>query len=120
MRKGAITVEKSMNKSNYKEQPPRIAATDVNLMSKLRIKSMTAVFKALGDPVRLEMLNLLKQREDICTCEFQEILGLNQSAVSYHSKILINAGLIRREINGPWSHYSLVDKNILDKLFTEG
>lgn len=65
------------------------------------------------------MLNLLRQREDICTCEFQEILDLNQSSISYHSKILLDAGLIKRETNGPWSHYSLVDNDFIEMIFAK-
>lgn len=71
---------------------------------------------ALGDPMRLQMLHLLEQRDDLCTCHFQAILGLSQPKASYHLKILLDAGLVRREVRGTWSHYSLVEKGIMKRL----
>ena len=95
---------------------PRIFKKDVDLLSSDKLSGMASVANALSDPIRLQILHLLKQHEDICTCEFQELLDLSQSKVSYHLKILLDAGLINREVIANWRHYSLTDKNILDKL----
>lgn len=77
---------------------------------------MASVANALSDPIRLQIIYLLKQHEDICTCEFQELLDLSQSKVSYHLRILLDAGLVKREVIANWRHYRLIEKDILEKL----
>jgi ArsR family transcriptional regulator len=50
----------------------------------------------------------------LCVCEFQEQLGLAQSRISYHARILRDAGLILSETRGKWSFYT-VDPVALDE-----
>lgn len=92
---------------NASAELPRFSKDDVQLLADQSIEERTKIFKALGDPNRLQMLHLLAQVEDICTCEFQGILGLSQPSVSYHTKVLLDAGLIERRTRGSWSHYCL-------------
>ena len=67
-----------------------------------------AVFKALGDPARVRIVNLLATRaEPVCVCELIEPLGLSQPTVSHHLKRLTEAGLIEREQRGRWAYYAL-------------
>ena len=72
--------------------------------------------RALGDPIRLQVVHLLRQRPDLCTCELEELLGLAQSKVSYHLKVLLEAGIVTRETCGTWSHYSLREPGVLDRV----
>ena len=66
------------------------------------------VFRALGDPHRVRIVNLLAtSREPVCTCELVEPLGLGQPTVSHHLKKLTDAGLLDREQRGKWAYYSL-------------
>lgn len=67
------------------------------------------VFKALADPNRLRLLSLVKASEsgERCVCDLTEPLGLGQPTVSHHLKILVDAGLLRREKRGTWAYYSL-------------
>jgi ArsR family transcriptional regulator len=66
------------------------------------------VFKALADPHRVKILNLLATSpEPVCVCEFTEPLGLSQPTVSHHLKKLVAAGLLDREQRGTWAYYSL-------------
>ena len=97
-------------------EQPRIFKKDVNFLHSDKLNMMASVANALCDPIRIQILYLLKQHDDICTCEFQELLDLSQSKVSYHLKILLDAGLIKREVIANWRHYSLIDKDILEKL----
>jgi ArsR family transcriptional regulator, arsenate/arsenite/antimonite-responsive transcriptional repressor len=66
------------------------------------------LFKALGDPARVRIVNLLAQTEEpVCACEFIPVLGLAQATVSHHLKKLTDAGLLEREQRGKWAYFSL-------------
>jgi ArsR family transcriptional regulator len=66
------------------------------------------VFKALADPHRVRIVNLLATSPDpVCVCEFTGPLGLSQPTVSHHLKKLLDAGLLDREQRGIWAYYSL-------------
>ena len=65
-------------------------------------------FKALADPNRVKIVNLLATSPDpVCVCEFSAPLGLSQPTVSHHLKKLTQAGLLDREQRGTWAYYSL-------------
>jgi ArsR family transcriptional regulator len=70
------------------------------------MKQFIRVMKALSDPSRVRVLKLLEDRE-LCVCEIQQVLGLAQSTVSRHMKLLEDAGLVDRKRNGTWIIYSL-------------
>jgi ArsR family transcriptional regulator, arsenate/arsenite/antimonite-responsive transcriptional repressor len=63
-------------------------------------------FHALGDELRLEVLALLKAGER-CVCELTGRLGMAQSRLSFHLKVLKDAGLISQRRCGRWSYYAL-------------
>ena len=66
------------------------------------------LFKALADPHRVKIINLLATSpEPVCVCEFTAPLGLSQPTVSHHLKKLVQAGLLEREQRGTWAYYSL-------------
>lgn len=99
---------------------PRFRRGDLKLLTDAEVEALVRVTKALSDPVRIQMLHLLSQRVDLCTCggdlctcEFEELLGLSQSKVSYHLNLLLQAGLVTRENRGTWSHYRLSNSNTL-------
>lgn len=75
-----------------------------------RAAELEVVLKALADRHRLRIVNLLLQAggESVCVCEIQPLLGLSQGTVSHHLKLLVEAGLIRRETRGTYSYFSLV------------
>lgn len=64
-------------------------------------------FKALADQKRLHIMHELTQRGSTCVCDLSDIVEMPQSKLSYHLKILLDAGLILREIKGTWSYYEL-------------
>lgn len=88
---------------------------------------LTLVAKALSDPIRLQMLDVMAQGraccglpepsergvpgagdpEGICVCDFQEHFSLGQSKVSYHLRVLREAGIVREEQRGKWSFYAI-------------
>ena len=71
-------------------------------------ESTAALFKALGDPARVRIVNLLASRGgSVCACEFEPTLGLSQPTVSHHLKRLTDAGLLDREQRGKWAYFSI-------------
>jgi ArsR family transcriptional regulator len=72
------------------------------------MKAFIKVMKSLSDPNRVKMVKLLQHKE-MCVCEIQEALGLAQSTVSKHLKILEDAGLIVYSKDGLWVNYRLAD-----------
>jgi ArsR family transcriptional regulator len=63
-------------------------------------------FYALGDEIRLEILDLLRGGER-CVCELTAHLDLAQSRLSFHLKVLKDAGLVSHRREGRWSYYAL-------------
>jgi len=71
------------------------------------------LFRALADPARVKIVNLLARTEQpVCVCEFVPALALSQPTVSHHLKKLVEAGLLEREERGKWAYYSLSDEAI--------
>ncbi|HEX2045533.1 MAG TPA: metalloregulator ArsR/SmtB family transcription factor [Gaiellaceae bacterium] len=66
------------------------------------------LFKALADPARVKILNVLATSDEpVCACEFVPALGLAQPTVSHHLKTLTEAGLLDREQRGKWAYFSI-------------
>ena len=77
-------------------------------MTQAEAADVATLFKALADPHRVRIVNLLATTEEpVCVCEFTEDLSLAQGTVSFHLKKLVDAGLIEREQRGTWAYYSL-------------
>lgn len=68
--------------------------------------STTKMFKALSDINRLRILKAL-QTKKLCVCEIRELLGLANSTVSQHLKILKEASFIFEEKDGKWVNYKI-------------
>ena len=67
------------------------------------------LFKALGDPARVRLVNLLAANggEAACMCDLIAPVGLAQPTVSHHMRKLVEAGLVDREQRGKWAYFSL-------------
>ncbi len=72
------------------------------------MKTFLRVMKALSDPNRVRILKLL-EKNPLCVCEIQEVLGIAQPTVSSHMKILEDAGLVDKERQGTWMIYRQAD-----------
>ena len=64
------------------------------------------LLKALADPIRLQVIEALGQGER-CVCELTEELGVAQSKLSFHLKVLREAGLLADRQSGRWVYYQL-------------
>jgi ArsR family transcriptional regulator len=71
-----------------------------------RNPSLDVLFRALADPTRLRLLNLIADRE-ICVCYFVEILRISQPKISRHLAYLRRAGIVASRREGKWMHYRL-------------
>lgn len=68
--------------------------------------ALAARFKAIADPVRLQILNRLAAAPDgVCVCDFVDDLDRSQPTISHHLKVLGEAGLVSREQRGKWAWY---------------
>src|SRR5258708_24948216 len=75
-----------------------------------RADGLAALFKALADPTRVQMLHMLKAAsEPICVCDFTAAFNLGQPTISHHIARLKDAGLVSSFKRGVWSFYSLRD-----------
>ena len=63
-------------------------------------------FHALSEPLRIKVLELLRQRE-LCVCDLCDVLGVSQSKLSFHLKTLKEADLVHSRQEGRWIYYSL-------------
>jgi ArsR family transcriptional regulator len=66
-----------------------------------------ALFHALSDATRLDVLDMLRDGER-CVCELQDELDVAQSRLSFHLKVLKEAGLVTDRREGRWSYYTIV------------
>src|SRR4029077_7062273 len=64
-------------------------------------------FQALSDPTRVDIVRLLSHGEQ-CVCDLQDALDAAQSRLSFHLRVLKEAGLVTDRREGRWSYYTLV------------
>ena len=64
------------------------------------------VFRALADPIRLELLALIAARGPICVCHIEAALDYRQSRISKHLAVLRRAGLVSSRRDGTWVYYA--------------
>ena len=76
-------------------------------LSDAEVDATARLFRVLGDPARIRILNALANGEPVCVCHLIEPLGLTQPTVSHHLKTLTDAGLLDREQRGKWAYFSL-------------
>jgi ArsR family transcriptional regulator len=85
------------------------APLGASALSEEEAAELERVFKALADRHRVKILNRLLSAagEAVCVCDFEELLGLKQSTVSYHLKQLLDAGIVLREKRGSFGYFSI-------------
>lgn len=67
---------------------------------------IATVAKALGDPVRLQLVDVLRKHAGkVCVCELVPLFDLSQPTVSHHLKVLRDAGIVGSERRGLWAYY---------------
>ncbi|HTR92671.1 MAG TPA: metalloregulator ArsR/SmtB family transcription factor [Trebonia sp.] len=72
------------------------------------------LFRALGDRHRVRLLSLIAAAEggEACICDLTGPVGLAQPTISHHMKLLVDAGLVRRDQRGKWAYYRVVPETM--------
>ena len=71
------------------------------------MKSLSVIFKALSEEIRLQMMAMLLWEGELCVCDFEHVLRVTQSKASRHLRYLLNAGLLVDRREGVWVHYRI-------------
>jgi ArsR family transcriptional regulator, arsenate/arsenite/antimonite-responsive transcriptional repressor len=78
-----------------------------------RAEQMAMVAKALGDPVRLQLVDVLRKHAGkVCVCELVPLFELSQPTVSHHLKVLRDAGIVGSERQGLWAYYYVIPETL--------
>ena len=71
------------------------------------MQKLAAMFKALSEETRLQIMALLSIHGELCVCDFEGVLGISQSKSSRHLRYLFNVGLVQNRREGKWMYYRL-------------
>ena len=91
---------------------PLCCASDTPPLARRSAERLADLFKALGDPTRVAIVNRLSHAETVCVCDLTSAFDLSQPTVSHHLRILRDAGLVEAERRGTWAYYRLVPEAI--------
>lgn len=70
---------------------------------------MARMAKALGDPVRIQLVDVLRKHAGkVCVCELVPLFDLAQPTVSHHLKVLRESGIVGAERQGLWAYYFVI------------
>jgi ArsR family transcriptional regulator, arsenate/arsenite/antimonite-responsive transcriptional repressor len=93
------------------EQEPCCLPARIKRADRERAADVSVAAKALADPIRVEILDLLKVAGGrVCQCELHPLFDISQPTLSHHLKKLADADLIEVERRGKWAYYSLNDQ----------
>jgi ArsR family transcriptional regulator len=75
-------------------------------LERAQAQRMAAIAKALADPIRVQLVDVLRQHAGkVCVCELVPLFDLSQPTVSHHLKVLRQAGIVDSERVGLWAYY---------------
>ena len=89
-----------------------LAAVQTRLLTSDTVHAVADVFKLLGDPTRVRLVDALSHGER-CVCDLASLVGLTESAVSHQLRLLRGARLVRVRRTGRQAFYSLDDHHVL-------
>jgi len=96
-------------------EAPREAAT----ATEHRLRDSAAVFKALSDETRLRIvLAMARSQRQLCECEIVPQFGLSQSTISYHLKVLREAGIVECARQGLWTYCRVNPRTLMTAVKT--
>ena len=75
-------------------------------IARQQAERMAVIAKALGDPIRLQLVDVLRKHAGkVCVCELVPLFDIGQSTLSHHLKKLRDAGIVDSERRGLWAYY---------------
>jgi Predicted transcriptional regulators len=88
---------------------PAVDGTDPHQRQEPTPEQAAKVFKALADPLRIQLVTLTRAAPDstACFCDLADQFDMPQSTLSHHLRVLVEAGILERERRGTWSWYRL-------------
>jgi len=75
---------------------------------------LARVLKALADPVRLKLVNVVAISGEACACDFPDLVDKTQATVSHHLKQLVQAGILEREQRGKWAWFRVNSEHLAE------
>ena len=83
-------------------------APAAGLSATLDAQRIAAVAKALSEPLRVQILDVVRRSDEpVCQCELIALFDIKQSLLSHHIKKLVEAGLVTVERRHRWAYYSV-------------
>ena len=93
----------------------QVARARAVLGTEEQVQRLADVFKVLGDPTRVRIIQALSAGE-LCVCDLAEVLGMTQSAISHQLRVLRALQIVRNRRDGKEVFYSLDDEHVLQLL----
>ena len=110
-----MTLELAPKQKRPKGEPCCVAPVRPDV-SAAEAQRLARIAKALGDPIRLQLVDVLARHAGkVCVCELVPLFDLSQPTVSHHLKVLREAGIVGSEREGLWAFY-YVQPEALDEL----
>jgi ArsR family transcriptional regulator len=87
---------------------------DVSLeLSSKKVAGLTSAMKALADPVRLQLVDVLRRHAgEVCVCDLQALVPISQPTLSHHLRKLREAGIVGVERRGQWAYYYVIPESL--------
>jgi ArsR family transcriptional regulator len=83
-------------------------APSAGLDRSLDAERLATLAKALAEPVRVQILDVLRRSDDdVCQCELIALFDIKQSLLSHHMRKLVDAGVVSVERRHKWAYYSV-------------
>jgi ArsR family transcriptional regulator, arsenate/arsenite/antimonite-responsive transcriptional repressor len=83
-------------------------APSAGLDASLDAERVAAVAKALAEPLRVQILDVLRRSDQaVCQCELIPLFGITQPLLSHHMRKLVDAGLVQVERRHKWAYYTV-------------
>jgi ArsR family transcriptional regulator len=80
-----------------------------------RAARLAEIAKALGDPIRLQLVDVLRKHAgEVCVCELTPLFDVGQPTVSHHLNVLRKAGIVDSERRGLWAYYYVLPEALED------
>ncbi|WP_041219323.1 ArsR/SmtB family transcription factor [Desulfitobacterium dichloroeliminans] len=98
--------------------PDVVSSYSNQVLSLDRATQLAELFKTLGDPTRIRIMDALAKSE-FCVCDLAELLDLSQSATSHQLRVLRNSNLVKYRRDGKMVYYSLQDNHV-QELYRQG